>query len=358
MYAVDGTLLAVPFNAQERTITGGPVPLVEEISQEILGLAHFAYADDGTLVYQRGVGDYLRTLVWVDRQGNETPLDLQEGRRYRSPRLSADGARLAVTIEDDNVDVWVSDLSLGTLRRLTTNPARDFDPLFTPDAERVVFASNREGSFGLFSMAWDGTGNAERLMTIEDVRTLRPYGWSPDGVVLFESFSTSSDIGILQLDGDGTWEPLLSTEANEKAPAVSPDGEWIAYASDRTGVEEIYVERFPELGGEQLISRGGGGHPVWSQDGRELFYWNLETGLIVVPVEPGPTLQVGIAKTLFNVGTYQNSIFTRHWDVAPDGQQLLMLKRPSVAITDVDGQLEIILVENWFEELKERVPVQ
>ena len=255
--------------------------------------------------------------------------------------------------------MWVSELSLGTLRRLTTDPARDFDPLWTPDGERVVFASDREGSLELFSMAWDGTGDVERLMTIEDVVALRPYDWSPDAAVLFESFDTSGsyDIGILSADADGAWEPFIATDANERAPAISPDGQWVAYVSDRTGNKEVYVQRFPELGGEQLISRGGGDYPDWSQGGRELFYWNPETGLIVVPVEPGPNLRVGIAETLFDVGTYYGAGFSRPWDVSPDGQQFLMLKVPGAATTEADVQTEIIVVQNWLEELKRLVPV-
>ena len=159
---------------------------------------------------------------------------------------------------------------------------------------------------------------------------------------------------MLPLDGDGTWEPLINTEANERAPAISPDGQWIAYASNQTGTEEIYFERFPELGGEQLISRGGGSWPVWSEDGRELFYWNRESGLIVVPVEPGPNLRVGVAETLLDVGPYFGGGFSRPWDVSPDGQ-LIMIKQPDAATTE--GQLEIILVQNWFEELNRLVPV-
>ena len=357
-YVLDGTLLAVPFDAEQRIITGGPVPLVEGVMQAGNNIAHYAHAEDGTLVYQQDVGE-LRTLVWVDRQGNDTPLDIPEARKFRSPRLSPDGTRLAVTVEEGNVDVWVSDLAVGTLRRLTTDPASDVDPLLTPDGERVVFGSNREGSFGLFSMAWDGTGDTERLIVIENVSNLRPYAWSPDGALLFETVSatgTSSDIGILPPDGDGTWELLVNTEASERGPAISPDGRWIAYASNQTGTWEIYVERFPELGAKQLLSRGGGDYPVWSQDGRELFY-RAPTGLMVMSIEPGPNLRAGVAETLFDPAAYYVPPYARHWEVSPDGQQLLMLKLLNGATTDADGQLEIILVQNWFEELKERVPV-
>ena len=364
VYGTDGTLWAVPFDPDRLAVTGDPVPVLEGVITHPLGAAHFSVAADGSLVYLSGGGSAFSesTLVWVDRQGNEMPLALQEVRSYDTPRLSPDGAHLAVTVGNfggENFDVWVSDLATGTLRRLTTNPDRDFDPLWTPDGERVVFASDREGSLGLFSMAWDGTGDAERLTTVEDVVSLRPYGWSPDGAVLFEMVAgpASYDIGILPLDGDGTWEPLLNTEANERSPVISPDGQWLAYVSDRTGTREIYVERFPELGGEQLISRGGGDYPVWSQDGRELFYVSPETGLVVAPVESGSTLRVGAPETLFDMDTYDAGTFSRPWDVSPDGEQLLMLKAAGEGTTEDQNQTEIIVVQNWFEELKRLVPV-
>ncbi len=226
------------------------------------------------------------------------------------------------------------------------------------DGERVVFASQREGSWGLFSMAWDSAGDAERLMVIEEAQNLQPYGWSPDGGLLFE-YSTAAgtyrDIGMLPVGAEGTWEPLLNTAANEQAPAISPDGQWIAYTSDRTGNREIYVERFPELGGEQLVSRGGGQHPVWSQDGRELFYLRFPNGLMAIPVEPGPNLQAGIAETLFDTAAYAGSLFVRHWDVSSDGRRLLMIRQTGAATSD--GELEIVLIQNWFEELKRLVPI-
>ena len=148
---------------------------------------------------------------------------------------------------------------------------------------------------------------------------------------------------------------MLDTEANEWAPAISPDGQWIAYSSDRTGTLELYAQRFPELGGEQLLSRGGGTQPVWSQDGRELFYRRFQVGLMAMPVKPGPDLQTDIAERLFSLAAYFTNFNGRHWDVSPDGRRLLMI-RPTGGATS-DGDLEIVLVQNWFQELKELVPV-
>ena len=210
-------------------------------------------------------------------------------------------------------------------------------------------------------MAWEGTGDAERLMVIEDSTNLRPSGWSPDGALLFEYSTTASismDIGMLSLEGDGTWEPLLATEADEQAPAISPDGQWIAYVSDRTGDREIYVQRFPELGGEQLISRGGGTYPVWSQSGRDLFYATRGGAVRVMPVESGPNLRAGIAEILLtNAGEIFRDGIRRHWDVSPDGQRLLALGRLGAVTGEADSPLEINIVLNWFEELLERVPI-
>ena len=360
-YAMDGTLLAVPFDAQRRTITGGPVALVEGVSQAGFGFAQFDHADDGTLVYQRdGTQAGLRTLAWADRHSNTAELAPLETREYEAPRLSADGMRLAIAVNDDNSDVWVSELSLGTLGRLTTHPGFDGHPLWTTDGQRVVFTSRREGSLGLYSMAWDGTGAVEHLVAIEDARSLRASSWSPNDVLLFEYVaapSTSRDIGMLHANGKGTWEPLLATEASESAPSVSPDGKWVAYASDRTGPREIYVERFPNLGSSQLISRGGGDFPVWSRNGRELFYLSLEGRIVVIPIEFEPNLRLGAAETLVDTGMDSSSAdAVRDWDVSPDGQRLLLLTPPSPITTDPSGQPQIILVENWFEELKERMP--
>ena len=182
---------------------------------------------NGSLVYAAGVwgGGVPHTLVWVDREGREDPLPLRAD-SYDSPTLSPDGMRVAVSIDNwDNLDVWTSDLARGSLGKLTTDPSADRFPLWTPDGQRVVFESNREGPLGLFSKASDGTGDVERLITIEDVAAIVPWSWSPDGKTLafiYPSPGTGANIGVLSIDGDRSWEPLLDTEASEVAPVISP----------------------------------------------------------------------------------------------------------------------------------------
>ena len=160
------------------------------------------------------------------------------------------------------------------------------------------------------------------------------------------------------MDGeDRTWQALISTEADEQAPAISPDGQWIAYMSNETGRAEIYVQRFLQLGSRVTISRGGGGFPLWSPDGRELFHV-VPPGnrVMVVPVEPGADLSVGNAQVLFE-GQYFQNTNGRHYDISPDGQRFLRIKPPGAATTETDAIPEAILVLNWFEELKRLVPV-
>ena len=362
VYGVGGTLRAVGFDLDRLELTNpNPVPVLPGVVTKSSGAANFDLARDGSLVYVAGQvsGGAERTLVWVDREGNEEPLDLPP-RAYGWPRLSPDATRLLVTIQDpENVDVWIADVTRGTLAKLTTDPARDVNGLWTPDGERVVFMSQREG-VGLYWVAADGTGDVEQLMTIEDARYIRPYGWSPDGNTLVFEYAMvdfSPEIGVLSMEGDRTWEPLIHTAAAERAPAISPDGQWIAYTSNETGDRLVYVARFPDLTGRLTVSRGHAHDPVWAPDGRELFHLSTVNDSVttVVPVEPGTNLRLGEATDLFE-GDYVVSNQFRQWGVSPDGR-FLRLRALSTSRTETDAVPEAILVKNWFQDLRRLVPV-
>ena len=215
VYGVGGTLRAVGFDLERLEITDpNPVPVVDGVVTTESGAVNFDLARDGSLVYIAGDGQVSGggSLVWVDREGREEPVGLPQ-RRYNMPRLSPDGTRLAVGIADpENTDIWLSELDRGTLSRLTTDAGADRYPLWTSDGERLVFASNRDGSWGLFWKDPDDTDEPERLITIEEATTIRPYAWSPDGEMLAFDYQTSgpsSDIGVLTMTGERTWEPLL-----------------------------------------------------------------------------------------------------------------------------------------------------
>ena len=362
VYALGDTLLAVPFDVDRLEVAGGPVPLVQGVARATFtGGANFDVSETGSLVYLGGSAGAgaARSLVWVDREGREEPLATPV-LPYGTPSVSPDGTRVAVDVlgpEDQNI--WIHDLSRGTETILTTDPAEDDSPLWTPDGEWVVFASDREGQEGLFQKRADTPGDAERLMTGSEGRAfIQPMSWSADGQTLLFRESgggTPGDIGLLSMEGDQAKELLLDTEFSEAAPAVSPDGGWIAYDSNETGEREVYVQRFPGLGSKVTISTDGGGQPLWSPDGRELFYRGPR-GMMVVPVETEATFGAGDPSVLFETQYYFFGS-RRTYDLAPDGQRFLMLKEGAATDDSAAPAVQIHVVLNWFEELLERVPV-
>ena len=205
------------------------------------------------------------SLAWVTRTGEDTPT-AAPARPYGDLRVSPDGTRVVVTVLGDNTDLWIWQFDDGPLIRLTFEEALDAFPLWTPDSLCVVFYSSRDGG-GLFWRAADGTGEVERLL--ESTAVTRPWGWSTDGRLVFDR--QSGAIGVLTVEGDRTVEMLLETEFATLVPALSPDGRWLAYQSDESGQNNIYVQPFPNIDdGKWQVSTNGGDDPVWSPDGRRL----------------------------------------------------------------------------------------
>ena len=251
-------------------------------------------------------------------------------------------------------NIWIHDLRRGTEAILTTDATIDRAPLWTPDGERVVFNSERDGG-GLFSKLVDTPGEAEPVMTREGTTFIEPGAWSADRrTLVFWELGQSPDIGLLSMEGDRASEPLLATESLETGPSISPDGNWIAYASNETGQIEVYVQRFPGLGAKLPISTDGGQQPLWSPDGSELFY-RSPRGMMAVPVDTEPTFSAGDPEVLFE-RQYFYARSNRTYDVGPDGR-FLMIKEGATADDAAAPAAQIILVENWFEELKRLVPI-
>ncbi|MDA2924124.1 hypothetical protein MYX65_05620, partial [Acidobacteria bacterium AH-259-L09] len=361
VYAREATLLAVPFDLGRLEVTGAPVPIVEGVRQaraDLTGAAQFSFSSDGSLVYiPGGIQGVKRILVWVDRQGHEEPL-AAEPHLYTQPRVSPDGLRLAVSVTDSgNTDMWIYDLRRETFTRLTFDPAMDDRALWTLDGLRVVFRSTRDGgASNLFWKAADGTGQVERLTTSPNYQD--PDSWSRDGkgLVFYEANSeTSGDINVLSMEGEPISKPLLQTQFAEGGAAISPDGRWVAYHSNETGRREVYVRPFPNVKeGKWQISRDGGVSPVWGPEGHELFYRSLDgEAMMVVRIETEPTFVAGSPEVIFT-GTYISHI-SRYYDISPDGQRFLMIKEAEQA-EQTPTRDELIVVLNWFEELKRLVP--
>ena len=359
VFARAGALWAVPFDLEQLETTGAATPMVEGVLMDgTLGGVPYGFSDGGLLVYVRG-GDTGagagfqtpgRNLVWVTRDGLEQPLATEQ-RAYFYPRLSPDGQRLAVSINDGvNTDVYILDLVRGTSSRITSDPANDQRPVWTLDSQYVVYRSAREEE-GIFRRATNGTGQAERLTTSPVAQI--PEAFSPDGTLVFRTFDQGdSDLHILSMDGEFTSQPLLQTEFIERSSALSPDGRWIAYVSDETGRNEVYVRPFPNIDDDKIpISSDGGDEPLWGPDGRELFFLHQvddDAEILMVSVTAEPNFFAGTPEVLFT-GEYLFGGARPNWDISPDGQRFLLMKQPVV-------QTSIAFVNNWFEELNRLAP--
>jgi Tol biopolymer transport system component len=352
VYAQGGNLMAVPFDPQRLEVTGAAVPAVEGVLQSSTsGAAQYTFSATGSLVYVPGsIQSAQRRLVWVSRSGEEHPV-AAPARAYRTPQLSPDGRRLAVTIEEQDSQVWLYDLARETLTRLTFGGSANIGSAWTRDGKRIAFQSNKEEPQSIFWQLADGSGGLERLTA--SANNPYPMSWSPDGQLLAfveVNPNTGWDIWVLQL-GDRKAQPFLRTPFNESVPRFSPDGRWLAYISNESSRYEVYVQPYPGPGGKWQISTEGGTEPAWNPNGRELFYRSGDK-MVAVDIATQPSFTAGKPRVLFEGQYLPTPATAPNYDVSPDGQRFLMLK-PSEA-EQAPTQINVVL--NWFEELKRRVP--
>ena len=351
VYTRGAELLAVPFDAERLEVRGTAVPILEGLmTGASAGDAAFAFSQDGTLLYVPGGLRLLeRALVWVDQKAAVRPMSGRQ-RSFEVPRLSPDGRHVAVVIAGSTYDIWLYDVARDTLTRLTFGGDDNY-PVWSPDGKRIAFNSTRAGTANLYLTAVDGSGAVERLTTSE--YSQYPGSWSPDGKFLAFTEEahphTGDDIWLVPLQGDRRPQPLLQTPFNEWQPRFSPDGRWLAYTSNESGSAEVYVQSFPSLGAKWKISTEGGSEPLWAVTGRELFYRNGDK-MMAVSLETRPAFAVSKSRLLFEAPYAHISGDIPNYDVAPDGQRLLMVQenRQKATVT----QLNVVL--NWFQELKQR----
>lgn len=361
VYIHDATLLAIAVDMKRLEPRGGPVSVIEGVSEaNVSGAGQFAIADNGTLVYlPGGSSGARRTLTWVDRQGHEEPIPAKS-HAYRYPRLSPDGKQIAVDSVDEENDIWVWDLARESLSRLTFGPARDSYPIWTRDSRRILYdTSDVDGSGTIFRRAADGTGAAEAL--VKGVSPL-PLSMSPDGRMLVYAdvgSATGSDLMALPLDPPGAAKPLLNSPFEERNGDVSPDGRWIAYTSNESsGVTNVFVRPFPAVDtGKWQVTTAGGSAPLWSRNGRELFCALAQPGgpqalaVIPIPVIPASaSFTYGRPEVLFSLANYYANV-GRSYDASPDGRRFLLLK--SDMVTALHPGLTV--VSHWVDELRARV---
>jgi eukaryotic-like serine/threonine-protein kinase len=363
-----GTLMVVPFDARRLEVTGTPVGLVTDVMQSVKnmpvqidsGAGQFAISDSGSLAYATG-GVFPQNrwnLVWVDRTGQLENLPVPAG-AYAAPQLSPDGRQIAYHTTSDDWDIWTYDVPRGIAARIAL-PGLQRVPIWTPDGSRLAVSSTTGRTRALFLINPDGTGSPELLMTPEGGADTTANAWTPDGKTL--AAVVGSNLWFVSRNKSS--EPHAGATSRSFAAVqadFSPDGRWLAYATASEGVGQVYVQPFPALDRRERISTKGGLAPLWSHDGRELFYLENESGdgplkvrVMAVPISTSPTFTAGAPRQLFE-GSYRISGPFRSWDVTRDGRRFLMVQETPQPAAHVS---ELMLVLNWSEELRRLAPVK
>jgi serine/threonine-protein kinase len=344
LYAtLDGVIRTVPFDLKRLEVTGEPIVVMQGARVGSGGAAKIAVASSGTMVTTPGQSGE-RVLDLVDRRGGVVRLPLPAG-PYNFPRFSPDGRQVAVVLGDLESTIWLFDRGQGTLTRLTFDSGAS-RPTWTRDGKRIVYSRIRGLQADLRVINADGSTAAESLLTVPGMQFFQSL-FTPDGrtMVVRTTSSTGRDIFRVPLDSTTNGlRPLLTSPADERGVALSPDGRWVAYVSDESGRQEIYVREFPGMSGRRQVSLDGGIEPVWSRRGDEILYRN-GPALLAAAVRTSPQFEVVSRRTLFSNPDYAINAYEPNYDLSADGQRLVMVRGIGRS-----GGLSITL--NWFENLQ------
>ena len=357
VYAASGGVIrAVPFDATSLEVTGSPVQLVDRVVDTGIG-AHFSLSDAGTLAYVSGESLWpdVGTLVWVDEDGREEPLPLDVHTGYEHSAVSPDGTQIATVHHSfEGQDLWVYDVSNGRGQKVT----EDFvvqSLVWLPEGDRIIVGSNHENPTNIYSVSADGSGEPELLLASDEWDY--PTSVTPDGqkVVFARGYGGQNaarfEIWEIATSGDEPPVPILQGELKRRNPEYSPDGNWLAYWSEQSGTREVYVQPYPGPGPVLPVSVGGGTHPVWARDGSRLFFIQGDQ-VMAAPFDSTDPSPLGSSVPAFEAGYIGARSRVRHYDVARDGR---MLTRRVDALDQTPFQL--VVIQNWSQELLERVPV-
>ncbi|HSA58027.1 MAG TPA: protein kinase [Gemmatimonadaceae bacterium] len=349
----DGTLRALPFDEERLALSGDPIPLVPNVAVE-QAVTQAALADDGTLIYSAALSQESQ-LVWVDREGRESPLNPELARAFDAVAISPAGDRVAVSIVDADGTgaIWVYDVAAQTLSRLTRDGALSYRPAWAPDGLRIVFASDRQSQDGVRQLWVQPAGGADSAtLLVPSRRHAQEITWTKGGDWIayrdgYDDGGTLRDIRYRRLGSDTTTHAYAATNADEQNPALSPDARWLAYVSNESGRDEVYVGAFPGPGTRTQISSAGGTGPIWGRSGREIFYRSLDGQMVAVDVSvSGPRISPLNRRVLFSVAPYRHDRTHPAYDVAADGR-FLVIKPPAAS------GMEVVL--NWLREVEPRL---
>jgi Tol biopolymer transport system component len=343
----DATLQAAPFDPERSRLTGPAVTLAQDIGATGQAEAHVAVSGNGTLIY---APEEPRSLVLLDRNGAPR-LATESLASFHAPSFSPDGKRLALDlVNEDGRDVWVLDLSQGTMERVTFD--RGHDATWTPDGRHLTYTTFKSGALGVYRVRPGSNAPAESLMA--SLSFNHTGLWLPDGSALLTVASeltpgSMQDIALVKNAGRGPIEPVVATKFRENYPSLSPDGRWMAFVSDQTGDTRVYARPLTGEGDQVQVSQGTATEPVWSRDGAEIFYRSVSgdrAELIAARVEMTPAFRVVSRQALFSVGEYLNSTPHANYDVSPDGKSFVMVRR--------NASSRIVVIQN-FPELARRL---
>jgi len=343
-------LMAQPFDSRQLSLVGEAVTVAEGLGG-FLDFGFFSVAASGILFYRAGGAP--AQLTWFDQRGRRLGGAGEPGALY-SMALSPDGMRAAVGRFAPGLYLWLVDFSRGTTTRFTFGSATAGYPVWSPDGSRIVFASSRDGGYDLYEKP--ASGAREEQLLLKSSEGKYPTSWSRDGrFLLYRAVDpkTRDDLWVLPLEGDRKPFPFLCTEFNERCGHFSPDGRWVAYSSDESGREEIYVRPFQpdssdassEVDGKWLISTGGGTEPRWSGDGKMLYYLAPDRKVMAVEITPNSGFGASVPKALFQAPIFSTT--SLQWDVTADGKRFLF-----PATTAQSEQAPFTVVLNWQAALK------
>jgi eukaryotic-like serine/threonine-protein kinase len=343
LFVRDKTLVAQPFDAKAMKTKGEAIPLAEHIGTDAIGLARFSVSRDGTLAYRTGESG--ERIVWVDRSGREGETVGDPG-EYHNPAFSPAGDRLAFDLADPRSgkrDIWVRDVKRGVSSRFTFGAGDAMGPLWSPDGRVIVFRQGQD----LFEKATDGQGEEKLLFKSDEFKTA--CDWSRDGrsiAFMSRAKETGWDIWTLPTFGERKPIPFLKTPFEERSPVFSPDGRFLAYTSNESGRQEVYVQSFPGPGGKWQISTSGGVEPRWRADGKELYYIAPDQKLMAVEIQAGSEFAAGVPQPLF-AGRFETGRVVRNrYLPTADGRRFL-----TVAPLGRESMTPTTVVLNWFAEL-------
>lgn len=340
LYPRDGSLVARPFDEKNLRFTGEPTVVIERLPFfDKTGWADFSASENGVLAYMT---EFPKTrLVWLDRSGRETAQIGAPG-DYGQVRLSPDGQRAALRINDPRTisgDLWIQDLARDTRTRFVSGASDDSDPAWSPDGRRLTYFSCCEDESTLHIKDSGDTGKGQ--LPIRDQRFISPLDWSRDGQFIIYQ-KDQSELWVLPLSGDGKPYAFIQTQSSDPSARFSPDGRWVAFVSEETGRQEVYVTRFDKPGEKWRISTDGGNLPRWRRDGRELFYLMTGGKVMAVQIKPGTEFVAGSPIALFKADP-----LSRDYDVTADGQRFLF-----IASAPGTQLLPFAVVLDWTADLK------